>query len=392
VLPFQNMSGDPEQEYFADGMVEEITTAISRFPWLSVIARNSAFAYKGKSIDVGKVARELGVRYALEGSVRKAGNRVRITGQLIDTATGTHLWADRFDGSLDDIFDLQDEVASRVVGVIEPRLRLIEADRVSRRPTENLDAYDLYLRAVAQTHKRTEESIAESIRLCRRALEIDPGCAPAMARIAGSRQTQLLRHWIPESGAEVEEGIRMARQALAVARDDPEVLRLAGYALVGLAGENATALTALDRAIELNPNYAVGYAQRGVVLAYLNRPDEAIAAAERMIRLSPNDPMVFTSYLALSLAHLGTGRYEEALSWADRALGSIAGLPALRLKLSLLGHLGRREEASECLQRLREAFPVPTLAAVMSNVSKGMSPELVAKIAEGLRKAGLPED
>ena len=171
-----------------------------------------------------QVARELGVRYVLEGSVRKAGNRVRITGQLIDAATGAHLWADRFDGSLDDIFELQDEVASRVVGVIEPRLRLSETDRVSRKPTENLDAYDLYLRALAQTYKRTEESIAESIRLARRALELDPAFAPAMARIAGSRQLQLLQHWIPESGAEVEEGIHMARQALAAARDNPEVL------------------------------------------------------------------------------------------------------------------------------------------------------------------------
>ncbi len=331
------------------------------------------------------------MRYVLEGSVRKAGTRVRITGQLIDAATGAHIWADRFDGSLDDIFDLQDQVASRVVGVIEPRLRLTEIDRASRKPTENLDAYDLYLRALAQTYKRTEEGVAESIRLAQRALELDPAFVPAMARIAGSRQLQLLRHWIPASGIEVEEGIHMARQALAVARDDPEVLRLAGYALAGLAGENETALTALDRAIELNPNYALAYAQRGVVLTWLNRPDEAIAAAERAIRLSPNDPTVFASYLALSLAHFAAGRYEEALSWADRALGRNAGLAALRLKLSLCGHLSRREEASECLQRLRETYPEPTVAAVMRDVAKGMSPEVAAHIAEGLRKAGLPE-
>ena len=173
-----------------------------------MITRNSGFTYKGKAVDVRQVARELGVRYVLEGSVRKAGNRVRITGQLIDAATGAHLWADRFDGSLDDIFELQDQVASRVVGVIEPRLRLTETDRASRKPTENLDAYDLYLRALAQTYKRTEESVAESIRLARRALELDPAFAPAMGRIAGSRQIQLLRHWIPASGVEVEEGIQ----------------------------------------------------------------------------------------------------------------------------------------------------------------------------------------
>jgi TolB-like protein/Tfp pilus assembly protein PilF len=392
VLPFQNMSGDPEQEYFADGIVEEITTAISRFPWLSVIARNSAFTYKGKAVDVRQVARELRVRYVLEGSVRKAGNRVRITGQLIDATTGAHLWADRFDGSLDHIFELQDQVASSVVGVIEPRLRLLESDRASRKPTENLDAYDLELRARAQSYKITAESLAEAVRLARRALELDPAFVPAMARIAGSRHTQLMRHWIPASGVEVEDGIYMARQALAVARDNPEVLRMAGVALSALAGENEVALTALDRAVELNPNYALAYAHRGLVLAWLNRPDEAIAAAERSVSLSPNDPTVFQSYSALSYAHFAARSYEEALSWADRALGRNAGLSALRLKLSLLGHLCRREEASECLQRLRETYPEPTVTTVMRDMGKGVSPELAAHIAEGLRKAGLPEE
>jgi tetratricopeptide (TPR) repeat protein len=206
---------------------------------------------------------------------------------------------------------------------------------------------------------------------------------------------QMHLHWIPASGVEVEEGIHMARQALAATRDNPEVLRIAGFALAAFAGENETALTAINRAIELNPNYAFAYAQRGIVLAYLNRPDEAIIAAERAIRLSPNDPTAHhSSYLALSLAHLAAGRYEEALSWADRALGSVrnAGLPALRLKLSLLGHLCRREEASECLQRLRETDPEPTVIAVMRDLAKGMSPEVAAHLAEGLRKAGLPEE
>jgi adenylate cyclase len=287
---------------------------------------------------------------------------------------------------------LQDEVASSVVGAIEPRLRLIESDRVSRKPTENLDAYDLYLRARAQTYKRTEEGVAESIRLARRALQLDPGFAPAMARIAGSRQLQRDRHWISVSGAEVEDGIHMARQALAFARENPEVLREAGVALAGLAGENETALGALDRAIELNPNYALAYAQCGLVLSWLNRPDDAIAAAERSIRLSPNDTTVWSSFVALSLAHLASGRYNEALSWANRGLGRNGGLPALRIKLSLLGHLGRREETTDCLQRLREIYPDPTVTAVMRDEAKGMSPELAARIAEGLRKAGLPEE
>ena len=184
VLPFENLSGDPEQEYFADGMVEEITTAIARCPWLLVIARNSSFRYKGKPTDVNQTARELGVRYVLEGSVRKAGNRVRIAGQLIDSTTGAHIWVDRFDGTLDDIFELQDRVASGVVGAIEPRLRRAEAERAIRKPTASLDAYDLYWRAQAQAYKRTCESLAESIRLARRALDIDPAYGPAMSRIA----------------------------------------------------------------------------------------------------------------------------------------------------------------------------------------------------------------
>ena len=391
VLPFQNMTGDPEQEYFADGMVEEITTAISRFPWLFVIARNSAFTYKGKAIDVRQVARELGVRYVLEGSVRKAGNRVRITGQLIDAATGAHLWADRFDGSLDDVFDLQDEVASRVVGVIEPRLRLTEIERAGRKRTDNLDAYDLYLRSTAELSKRTREGHAEAVRLARRALELDPSYVPAMARIASCRLMQLARHWIPVSGPEVDEGIGMARQAITAGRDDADILEHAGYALGYLAGETETALDAVDRAIALNPNSSGAFRQRALLLGWLNRPDEAIVAAQQALRLSPHDPSAFVLYTALALAHLAAGRYEEGLPWADRALRENSGIPALRLKLSLCGHLGLSQEAGECLRRLDETFPAPTVAAMMRDSSKGLSPTVAARIAEGLRLAGLPE-
>ena len=262
VLPFQNMSGDPEQEYFADGMVEEITTAIARCPGLFVIARNSSYAYKGKNVDAGQVARELGVRYVLEGSVRKAGNRVRIAGRLIDSTTGEHTWADRFDGTLDDIFEFQDRVAGGVVGSIEPRLRRAEAERVVRKPTASLDAYDLYWRAQAQAYKRTSESLAESIRLARLALDIDPAYGPAMARIALSRGMQRQRNWIPPAGPEAEEGIAMARRAIVAAEDDPWVLDFAGLALAQLAGDNHAALSALDRAIDLNPNFALAFGHR----------------------------------------------------------------------------------------------------------------------------------
>ncbi len=391
VLPFQNMSGDPEQEYFADGMVEEITTAIARCPGLFVIARNSSFAYKGKSVDVKQTARELGVRYVLEGSVRKAGDRVRIAGQLIDSTTGAHIWADRFDGALDDVFELQDRVAGGVVGAIEPRLRRVEAERASRKPTESPDAYDLHLRAQAQAYKRNREGLAESIRLARLAFELDPAYGPAIARIALSRGMQRQRNWIPPAGPEVEEGIAMARQAIAAAGDDPWVLDFAGLALAQLAGDNHAALSALDRAIVLNPNFALAFGHRAVVLSYLNRPDEAIRSAHQAIRLSPFDPAMFSFYQALARAELAAGRYEAGLSWAEAALRENGGMPALRLKLSLCGYLGRHEEARTCLSRVREFDCEPTIAGVMRALPKGVVPQLAARIAEGLRKAGLPE-
>jgi adenylate cyclase len=391
VLPFQNMSGDAEQEYFADGMVEEITTAIARVPWLFVIARNSAFTYKGKAVDVKQVARELGVRYVLGGSVRKGGNRVRITGQLIDTTTSAHIWADHFDGMLDDIFELQDQVASSVAGAIEPKLRLAEAERAGRKPTESLDAYDLYLRALAQNYKRTREGMAEAVRLAQLALERDPDYGPAMSLIAVSRGMQQLRHWIPHSGPEAEEGVRLARQSIIAAGDDPTTLGAGGLALSHLTGDNIAALSAVDHAIGLNPNYANGFGIRALILAYLNRPEEAILSAHQAMRLSPLDPGMFGFCSALALAHLELGRYEEGLRWAEESLRANIGIPGMRQKLSLCGHLDRRDAAEECLRQLREIHPEVTIAGISRGLPKGYSPELTAHFLEGLRKAGVPE-
>ena len=391
VLPFENLTGDPAQEYFVDGTVEEVTTAIARFPWLTVVARNSAFTYKGKAVDVRQVAGELGVRYVLEGSVRKAGKRARITAQLIDASSGSCLWADHFDGALDDVVDLQDRIAACVVGAIEPKLQRAEIERAGRKPTQSLDAYDLYLRATAEGYKRTREGHAEAIRLAQAALELDPAFAPAMAWIANWRQMQLARGWIPASGPEMEEGIAMARRAITSARHDPEVLRMAGYALGFLTGEHELALDALDRAIALNPNHAHAYGLRARVLGWLNRNDEAILSAEQAIRLSPEHEFAFMFYQALAAAHMGTGRYEEALLWADRAVRANGGVVALRQKLSLCGHLGRLAEAEKCLRLLREIHPEPTVAAMLREMSKGAVPERIARLAEGLRKAGMPE-
>jgi adenylate cyclase len=260
VLPFTNMSGDPEQEYFVDGMVEEITTAIARLPWLFVIARNSAFTYKGKPVDVKRVAQELGVRYVLEGSVRRAGNRVRITGQLIDATTGAHIWADRFDGALDDIFELQDQIASSVVGAIEPKLRQSEIERANRKPTESLDAYDLYLRALAECGKPAREGWDAAIGLLRQALRLDPSYAPAAGLIGNVRREQSVAG-VQLSHEEIAEALHLARHALAVGRDDPDALRMAGCTLAVLGGELAAAMRRTRSCYHAQPKFRASVAR-----------------------------------------------------------------------------------------------------------------------------------
>jgi TolB-like protein/class 3 adenylate cyclase/tetratricopeptide (TPR) repeat protein len=393
VLPFQNMSGDPEQEYFADGMVEEITTAISRLPWLFVIARNSSFTYKGKAIDVKQVARELGVRYVLEGSVRKAGQRVRITGQLIDTATGAHIWADRFDGTLDDIFDLQDRVASSVVGAIEPKLRQSEIERATRKPTESLDAYDFYLRALAQSYRYTEEGLAEAIALLRQTLAIDPSYAPAGALIAWCRVVQRVQGWGALSTDDIAEAIRLARQALEAARDDPETVWRAAYPLFLLAGETALAETVVDRALTQNPNAATAWMFRGLVHALRNRPEAAIEACERAQRLSPFDPLRHWIAVGIALAHLYSRRFDQAIEWADRALHDQPRLvTAFRTKAVAKAYLGRLDEARAELGRMLAIDPGLTIAGYRALLDPAVAPEALDLVVAGLRLAGLPEE
>ncbi len=391
VLPFQNMTGDAEQEYFVDGMVEEITTAIARLPWLFVIARNSAFTYKGKAVDVKQVAQELGVRYVLEGSVRKAGNRVRITGQLIDTTTGAHIWADRFDGALDDIFELQDQVASSVAGAIEPKLRQSEIERASRKPTANLTAYDLYLRALAQSYRFTEEGLAEAVVLARQALAIDPSYVPAAALVGWCRALQRVQGWGTLSDEDIGEACRLARQALEAERDDAETIWQAAWTLFFLAGEVAMAAAALDRALALNPNAAHAWLFRGNIQALRNQPEAAIEATERARRLSPFDP--YTSFCAVNIAaaHLAARRFEQAIEWADRALHDQPRMvTAMRVKVVALAHFGHLDAARAELSRVLAIDPKLTIAG-FREYAHFAAPEVLELFVTGLHLAGLPE-
>jgi adenylate cyclase len=390
VLPFQNMTGDAEQDYFVDGIVEEITTAISRLPWLFVIAPNSSFTYKGRAVDVKQVARELGVRYVLEGSVRKAGSRVRITGQLIDTASGAHIWADRFDGALDDIFELQNQVASNVVGAIEPKLRQSEIERASRKPTESLDAYDLYLRALALRDVHTDESVREAIALLKQVLAIDPGYAPAAALIGWHRIHQNSHGRRPVSEADTAEAVALARRALEAAKDDPDTLWMAAFTLHAFAGEREIAATAINRALTLNPNSAHAWAARGYVS--LAQPGMAIEALGRAMRLSPLDRLGRAFTNGIALAHLAAGRYEEALGWAERTLRAERYNAALRVKGVACALLSQIEEARAAMRELQEAQPWQTVAWNKRLFSRMYSPEIAEIFAEALRKTGLPEE
>ena len=392
VLPFHNMSGDREQEYFVDGMVEEIITTLSRIRWLFVIARNSSFSYKGQSPDVRRVGRELGVRYVLEGSVRKAADRVRITAQLIDASTGAHLWADRFDGSLEDVFDLQDNVASSVAGVIEPRLRQSEIERAIRKPTENLDAYDLYLRALAQLRKNTEEGTHEASVLAKRALEIDPLYLPAASLVAHCRSNQRLRGWGPITDADAAEALRLAKHTIESGNDDPDGLSYAGWAVAVLAGERTLGLRAIDRAVALNPNSSLALGYKGVVESYSNRPAAAIEAARRAIRLSPLDAWhLFEASMAL--AYLISARYEEAIESAETALTkNPRAVHVLGIKAVACFSLGRILEARECIRRFCDMRPGSTVANLEESMRTVLTPEVLAIYIEGMRNAGLPEE
>jgi TolB-like protein/class 3 adenylate cyclase len=391
VLPFQNMSGDPEQEYFADGMVEDITTGLSRLRWLFVIARNSSFIYKGRAIDVKQVGRELGVRYVLEGSVRRAGSRVRITGQLIDASTGAHLWADRFDGQLEDIFDLQDQVTSSVVGAIAPKLEQAEIERAKRKPTENLDAYDYFLRGMAAFHLFSKASNAEAVALFARATDVDPGYAAAYGMAARCYLQRIGFGWVTDRQFEVAEAERLARLAADRGRDDAIALCTAGAALIVVVGDIEDGVALLDRSLALNPNFAWAWHFSAIGKAFLGEYDVAIERATRGMRLSPHDPQMFGMQIAVAWAHFFAGRYEEALSWAETAVrGQSNFYVGLCVIVTAAGLIGRLDEAQKALTRVLAINP----SLRMSNLRQVLPFHHLRDFeqwAEGFRRAGLPE-
>jgi adenylate cyclase len=358
VLPFANMSGDPEQEYFADGMVEEIITALSRIRWLFVIARNSTFSYKGQAADVKRVGRELGVRYVLEGSVRKAAGRVRITAQLIDATNGAHLWADRFDGSLEDVFDLQDRVAVSVAGVIEPALQAAETARSANRPTSDLTAYDLYLRALAIFFPVSKERILAALRLLDRAIAIDPHYGPALSWAAFCQMTVVRDGWTEEPETSRRKAIELARQALEAGENDPRVLVHAALVL-GYLGEDIEVMIGLvDRSLAFNPSFARGWYVSGLLRVWAGQPDLAIEHIETAQRLSPRERVGLT-LSTMGMAYFFKRRFDEAALKLLLAIQDHPGFPpAYRTLAACYAHMGRLDEARVMVERLRTITPL----------------------------------
>ena len=388
VLPFQNMGLDPEQDYFADGIVEDIITALSRFSELFVIARNSSFTYKGRAVDMKQVGRELGVRYVLEGSVRKAGNRVRITGQLIDAITGAHLWADRFDGSLDNIFDLQDEITVSVVGAIAPKLQQAEIERAKRKPTGSLDAYDYYLRGVARLYRWTRDASEEALRLFYKAIDLDPEFGSAYGMAARCHVWRYANRWISEN--EKLEAVRLARLAVVFGSEDAAALTAAGLALGYLANDLDAGATFIDRALAINPNMATAWHFSCWIRISLGLPDLALSHESRAMRLSPLDPLLGHMQTAAALAELCAGRFVEASLYAQKATRNLPNFPiGLGVAAASSALAGRLEEAQNAVAHLRQLIPAPTLSDLI--VIPFRRPEDRAMFEEGLHKAGLPE-
>ena len=391
VLPFVNLSGDPEQEYFADGVVEDVIAALSRIRWLFVIARNSSFTYKGRTMDVKQVGRELGVRYVLEGSVRKSADRVRLTGQLIDAASATHIWADRFQGTLDDIFELQDQISASVVGAIAPQLERAEIARARRKPTDSLDAYDCYLRGTACLSRGSREDVEEGMPFFYRAIELDPDFASAYALAGWGVFWRKVNGWMTDPAREIAEGARLAQCAVDLGRDDAVALTRGGHALAHFDGDLDRSIALVDRALALDANLAAAWFLGGFLRTERGDPDAAIVYFTRAMRFSPLDPEMYRMQAGMALAHLLAGRFDDASSWAEQA---VRELPSFLMAVGILAasHAlsGRANEAQRAMRQLQSIDPALRVSGLVALLPL-RRPGDIATFADGLRKAGLPD-
>jgi TolB-like protein/class 3 adenylate cyclase len=391
VLPFQNMSGDPEQEYFADGIVEDIITALSRFKSLFVIARSSSFAYKDRSPDIRQVGRELGVRYVLEGSVRKAATKVRITSQLIDSENGAHIWADRLDEALENIFELQDQVTSKVVGAIAPKLNQAEVKRAKHKSTQSLDAYDCFLRGLAHSYVVTRETQEEAARLLYRAIQIDPDFSTPYGLATALYTIRKAQGWVVDSASDESEVRRLASHVKAVGSDDALALSWTGFSLVYVCREFDTGADLIDQALSVNQNLAQGWANRALVSTIFGEHEIAIEQVSRVFRLSPIDPEVFRSEVTMAFAHLCLGRYAEASNWATKALARQSNFaPAMRAAIAAHALAGNLAEARRILGQMCRLDPALTQSSYR-NQAFFRRTEDIERFVEGFRLAGLPE-
>jgi len=389
VLPFVNLSKDPEQEYFADGIVEDIISALSRFRSFLVIARNTTFTYKGRSVNVPQIGRELGVRYVLEGSVRRSGERIRITAQLIDAATGMHMWAEHYDGVVADVFDLQDQITASVVGSIEPSIRAAEIERARRKRPDNLDAYDLVMRALPYVWSLEYGDNCEATKLLEEALRLDPDYPSALSLAAWCRGQRVVYNWSTNIQEDKRETLRLAQAAAALAHDDPFILTVLGAALT-ITREFQRAASMLDRALSLDPNSAWAWNRSGWLRDYLDDPETAIDQFERSLRLSPFDPMAFNCEVGIGGAHFIARRYEAAAQWMEKALRSKPSAIWVHRTLAPAYALaGELDKARDSVGELLKDYPEIRISEILQALA--FSKEVLDRFAEGLRQAGLPE-
>jgi adenylate cyclase len=388
VLPFENMSGDPEQDYFADGMVEDIITGLSRIKWLFVIARNSSFTYKGKTLDVRQVGRELGVRYVLEGGVRRSGARLRITAQLVEAETGVHLWADKFDGALEDVFDLQDQITDRVVGIVEPSVRKSEIERSRRKRPGSLNAYDLYLRALPHAMTLSYADASAAAELLEDALKLDPDYPAAHAYLAFCHQIRFV-HDGRFDEADKMSGIRHARVAIASGVDDATALAVAAITVAHLEKNFDASLDAIERALSHNASCAAALFFGGEIHAWKGESGAAVDYAQRALRLSPFDPLVYAAHIAMATAAVQEDRYDEAAAFFGKAAQANPGHGMFVLsQAESLALAGRLEEARPIWTKgleLEPEFRIRTILEV------GLISSIFEKLARGARLLGARE-